>query len=84
MLSLIRCSVCKKGRKGRLGQIEASPRKAVNKEAGPFAINVSQVIQLSRRSVLTFNFPTQAGILGCVVLYLCSDCGNIELVARLL
>ncbi len=61
MLSLIRCS--DRGfvhiKKERLGQIEASLRKAVNnkadREPGPFAINVSQVIQFSSRSVLTFN-----------------------------
>lgn len=58
----------KKGKKGRLGQSEASLSQAANNEPdtepGPFSINASQVMQLSGRPVLTFYFTFNPSILG--------------------
>lgn len=48
-------------------------------ESGPFAINVSQVIQFSSRSLLTFNFPSDPA--SWDALYYTCDCGNLVLVA---
>lgn len=76
----------KKGKKGDYGKLKHLRQNTVNNETdtepGPYAINVSQVIQFSRRPLLTFNFPFNPA--SWDALYYTFDCGNLVLAMKLM